>query len=54
MTLIPQKVFPKGPTGELENVVRLPSWRNKDLLGKFCLTVSDLVLVPAAFVALMV
>jgi hypothetical protein len=34
MTLIPQKVFPKGPRGDAENVIDLAAWRGRDLIKR--------------------
>lgn len=48
MTLIPQKVYPKGPTGEKENVIDLAAWKSKALVKKLIKNVNDLVVVPAA------
>jgi hypothetical protein len=46
MTLIPQKVFPKGPRGEMENVIDLASWKSRDLIKKLVKNINDLVVVP--------
>lgn len=54
MTLIPQKVYPKGPTGEKENVIDLAAWKSKSLVKKLIRNVNDLVVVPAAVWAVMV
>ncbi len=51
MTLIPQKVYPKGPTGE--NVINLASWKSKELVKKIVKNVNDLVVIPAAVWAVM-
>jgi hypothetical protein len=56
MTLIPQKVYPKGPTGEKEKVIDLAEWKSEEFVRKvkkMVKTVSDLVLVPAAVMAVM-
>lgn len=53
MTLIPQKVYPKGPTGEKENVIDLAVWKSKELVKKLIKNVNDLVVVPAAVFAMM-
>ena len=45
-TLIPQKVFPKGPTGE--NVIDLASWRNKEFIKKIVKNINDFVVIPVA------
>ncbi|MBL7669708.1 MAG: hypothetical protein JNM39_04425 [Bdellovibrionaceae bacterium] len=54
MTLIPQKVYPKGPTGEKEYVIDLPAWKSKALVKKLIKNINDLVAVPAAVWAEMV
>lgn len=46
MTLIPQKIFPKGPSGE--NVIDLASWKSKQLAKRLIKNVNDLVVIPAA------
>ena len=51
MTLIPQKLFPKGPTGE--NVVDIAAWRNKDFVKKMLKGINDLVVLPVAGAALL-
>ncbi len=51
MTLIPQKVYPKGPTGE--NVIDLASWRRKEIVSKMVQKINDFVVVPAAVFAVM-
>jgi hypothetical protein len=53
MTLVPQKVFPKGPTGERDNVIDLSAWKGRDFVKKLTHGVADLVLVPAAVLAVM-
>ncbi len=53
MTIIPQKVFPKGPTGEKENVIDLAAWKSRDFVKKLVKNVNDLVLIPAAVCAVM-
>lgn len=35
MTLIPHKVFPKGPRGELESVINLVPWTGQGFINKF-------------------
>jgi hypothetical protein len=52
-TIIPQKVFPKGPTGEKENVLPLFRWKEGDFVKKLVKNVNELVLVPAAICAVM-
>lgn len=51
MTLIPQKVYPKGPTGE--NVIDLASWKSKEFFKKVVKNINDLVVIPAAVCAVM-
>ena len=53
MTLIPQKVYPRGPTGEKENVIELAAWKGKELIKKAVKNVNDLVFIPAAVYAVM-
>ena len=53
LTLIPQRVFPKGPTGERENVIDLAAWKGRDFVKKLTKNVNDLVLIPAAVIAIM-
>jgi hypothetical protein len=48
MTLIPQKVYPKGPTGEKENVIDLAAWKSKEFIKKMARSVNDLVAIPSA------
>jgi hypothetical protein len=51
MTLIPQKVYPKGPMGE--NVIDLASWRRKEIVSKMVQKINDLVVIPTAVWAVM-
>lgn len=51
LTLIPQKVFPKGPKGEKENVIDLALWKGREAVKKIAKNMNDLVLVPAAVLA---
>lgn len=51
MTLIPQKVYPKGPTDE--DVIDLASWKSKDLVKKMVKNVNDLVVIPTTVWAVM-
>ena len=53
MTLIPQKVFPKGLRGEMENVIDLAAWKGRDLVKKLVKNVNDLVVVPGVVLAVM-
>ncbi len=53
MTLIPQKVFPKGPRGEMNNVVDLATWKSKNLVKKLVKNLNDLVVVPGVVFAVM-
>jgi hypothetical protein len=47
MTIIPQKIFPKGPTGEKDKVVGLVAWRGREFIKKLVENVNDLGLIPA-------
>lgn len=51
MTLIPQKIFPKGPRGETENVIDLAVWKGRNLIKKLVKNVNDHVVVPVAVLA---
>lgn len=53
MTIIPQNVFPKRPTGEKENVIDLVTWKSREFVKKLVKNVNDLVLIPAAVCAVM-
>ncbi|MGZ3691070.1 MAG: hypothetical protein ACXVAX_06190 [Pseudobdellovibrio sp.] len=46
MTLIPQKVFPKGP--ESENVIDLAAWKSKEFIQKLIKNVKNKKVIPAA------
>lgn len=48
MTLIPQKVFPKGPRGEMENVINLNAWKGRNLFKKLVDKINDHVVIPVA------
>lgn len=54
MTLIPQKVYPKGPTGDKENVIDLAAWKSKQFVKKLVKNLNDLVVAPTAVWAVMV
>ncbi len=54
MTLIPQKVFPKGPTGEKESAIDLANWKQRDFTKKVIKKINDLVLIPAAALSVIV
>ncbi len=47
MTLIPQKVYPKGPSGEKESVIEWASSKSDELVKKMIENVNDLVVLPA-------
>ncbi len=47
LTLIPQKVFPKGPRGETENTIDLVAWKARDLAEKVVKNIDSLTVVPA-------
>ena len=51
MTIIPQKIFPKGPTGEKEDVIDLTAWKGREFVKKLVENVNDLGLIPAAMLA---
>jgi hypothetical protein len=53
MTIILQKIFPKGPIEKNENVIDMNKWMNRKFLKKMLKTVNELVLVPAAICAMM-
>jgi hypothetical protein len=48
MTLIPQKVFPKGPRGQIENVIDLETWKGQKHFKKIIDTITDQVVIPVA------
>lgn len=50
-TLIPQRVFRKGPKGEKENVVSLALGKSREAIKKIPEYVNELILVPAAVLA---
>ncbi|PWU13173.1 MAG: hypothetical protein C5B49_15050 [Bdellovibrio sp.] len=47
MTIVPQWVVPRGPTGETQRVSDEPYWKECNLIGRIKKTVADLVLVSA-------
>ena len=49
LTLIPQKVYPKGPTGEREKVTDLAKWKSRVNINQFAENLNHLFLIPAAF-----
>jgi hypothetical protein len=51
LTVIPQRVFPKGPKGEKDNVIDLALWKSREAIKKIAKNVNELVLVPAAVLA---
>lgn len=53
MILIPQKVFPKGPNGESSNVIDLSVWRNQNVKRKVLNKINELVIIPAAVLAVL-
>jgi hypothetical protein len=56
-TLIPQRIYLKGPAGEAEKLIDLADWKRQELLKQWkkkLKTFNDLVLIPAAVMALMV
>lgn len=54
MTIIPQKFFRKGPSGEKENVIDLAAWKSREFVKKLIKNVNDLGLASAAACAVMV
>ena len=57
MTVIPQKVFPKGPTGEKEKLIEVAEWDRGKFVRKakkIAKTVNDFVLVPGVLMAMIV
>lgn len=48
MTLIPQKVYPKGPSGSKEDVVDLVERKSGALVRRLIKNLNDLIVVPAA------
>ena len=53
MTLIPQKVFPRGPDGESSNVIDFSLWKNQNLRRKVLNKINELVVIPAAVFAVL-
>ncbi len=47
MTLIPQKVYPKGPSGEKESVIEWASSKSDELVKKIIKNLNDIVVLPA-------
>lgn len=52
LTLIPQKVYPKGPTGEREKIIDLARWKSRININQFAENLNHLFLIPAAFVVM--
>jgi hypothetical protein len=52
LTLIPQMVFPKGPTGEREKVIDLAKWRRRLNFSAITKKLNDIVLKPSNTTAL--
>jgi|GEM_PF-4356732 hypothetical protein len=52
--VIPQKVFPKGSDGESSSVIDFELWRNKNVARKVLNKINELVIVPAAVLAVLV
>jgi hypothetical protein len=48
-TLIPQKVYPKRPTGEREKAFDLAKWKSRVNINQFAENLNHLFLIPAAF-----
>lgn len=53
MTIVPQKIYPKGPTVENENVIDLAASRAKKVFKKIGRNINDLVIIPAGLLAMM-
>ena len=53
MTIIPQRIFPKGPADDKKRVVSRITLKGRDLLLKFASNVNELVLTPVAICAVM-
>lgn len=53
MTLIPQKIFPKDPSGKKENIIDIAAWKSNEQLAKIAKNVNDFILVPAAILAVL-
>lgn len=47
LTLIPQKVYPKGPTGGREKVIDLAKWKSRVNINQVSKNLNDLVVMPA-------
>lgn len=52
LTIIPQKIFPKGPRGELENVIDLATWKARKFVKKIINDLNDQVIIPVAVLIL--
>jgi hypothetical protein len=48
MTLIPQKVFPKGPRGEMENIIDMVTWKGRKIFKNLINSINDQVAFPVA------
>lgn len=53
MTLIPQKIFPKGPTAENDNVIDLVVSKTRGVIKKIGKNLNELVIIPAGLLAVM-
>ena len=53
MTIIPQKIFPKGPASDNETVVSGMGLKRRDLLEKLAVNANELVFTPLAICAVM-
>jgi hypothetical protein len=47
MTIIPQKIIPRGPAGEKDNVIDLAAWKSHEFVKKLVKHVNNLVVLPA-------
>ncbi len=52
-TIIPQRIFPKGPKGEKENVIDLAIWKSREAIKKAVKNTNDMVVIPASVLAVM-
>jgi hypothetical protein len=48
MTLTPQKIYPKGPTGEKENVIDIKQWMQSRPWGEIVEQLKEVIATPAA------
>ena len=48
LTIIPQRVFPKGPTGEREKIIDLSEWKSRLGVTQVAKNLGDLIITPVA------